>query len=53
MKEAHQPKMQYDTNATWYMTRWLSYHGLYIKQKYSRSTAMSFKVEEKAVQYME
>jgi hypothetical protein len=30
MKEAHHPKMQYDTNATWYMTRWLSYHGLYI-----------------------
>jgi hypothetical protein len=32
MKEAHHPKMQYDTNATWYITRWLSYHGLYIKQ---------------------
>jgi hypothetical protein len=32
MKEAHHPKMQYDTNATRYMTRWLSYHGLYIKQ---------------------
>jgi hypothetical protein len=24
--------MQYDTNATWYITRWLSYHGLYNKQ---------------------
>jgi hypothetical protein len=24
--------MQYDTNATWYITIWLSYHGLYIKQ---------------------
>jgi hypothetical protein len=24
--------MQYDTNATWYITKWLSYHGLYIKQ---------------------
>jgi hypothetical protein len=32
MKEAHHPKMQYDTNATLYMTRWLSYHGLYSKQ---------------------
>jgi hypothetical protein len=32
MKEAHHAKMQYDTNATWYITRWLSYHGLYIKQ---------------------
>jgi hypothetical protein len=32
MKEAHHPKMQYNTNATWYMTRLLSYHGLYIKQ---------------------
>jgi hypothetical protein len=32
MKEAHHPKMQYDTNATWYITRWLSDHGLYIKQ---------------------
>jgi hypothetical protein len=32
MKEAQHPKMQYDTNATWYMTRWLSYYGLYIKQ---------------------
>jgi hypothetical protein len=32
MEEAHHPKMQYDTNATWYITRWLSYHGLYIKQ---------------------
>jgi hypothetical protein len=32
MKEAHHPKMQYDTNAKWYITRWLSYHGLYIKQ---------------------
>jgi hypothetical protein len=32
MKEAHHPKMQYDTNATCFMTRWLSYHGLYIKQ---------------------
>jgi hypothetical protein len=31
-KEAHHPKMQYDTNATLYMTRWLCYHGLYIKQ---------------------
>jgi hypothetical protein len=32
IKEAHHPKMQYDTNATRYMTRWLSYKGLYIKQ---------------------
>jgi hypothetical protein len=32
MKEAHHPKIQYDTNATWYITGWLSYHGLYIKQ---------------------
>jgi hypothetical protein len=32
MKEAHHPKIQYETNATRYMTRWLSYHGLYIKQ---------------------
>jgi hypothetical protein len=32
MEEAHHPKMQYDTNATWYITRWLSYHGLFIKQ---------------------
>jgi hypothetical protein len=32
MKEAHHPKMQYDTNVTRYITRWLSYHGLYIKQ---------------------
>jgi hypothetical protein len=31
-KEAHYPKMQYDTNATRYITRWLSYHGLYIEQ---------------------
>jgi hypothetical protein len=34
LKEAHHPKMQYDTNATWYITRWLSYHGLHIKQKH-------------------
>jgi hypothetical protein len=53
MKEAHHPKMQYDTNATWYITRWLSYHGLYIKQStyiHQRKHGMIYMVQKEIPQ---